>query len=59
MKRQIIAMGGGGFSGSESLALDRYILEQTSQVRPKVCFVPTPAATPRVMCFVFIRTWPP
>ena len=41
MKRQIIAMGGGGFSGSESLSLDRYILEQTGQSRPKVCFVPT------------------
>lgn len=40
--RQIIAMGGGGFSMEpENLALDRYILEQTHKSSPKVCFVPT------------------
>ena len=42
MKRQIIAMGGGGFSMEpDNLALDRYILSQTRRSRPKVCFVPT------------------
>ena len=40
--RQIIAMGGGGFSMEpENLLLDKYILEQAKKVLPKVCFVPT------------------
>lgn len=40
--RQIIAMGGGGFSMEpENLALDRYVLEQTHKPNPKVCFLPT------------------
>jgi dipeptidase E len=40
--RQIIAMGGGGFSMEpENLALDRYILDQAPKKQPKVCFLPT------------------
>ena len=40
--RQIIAMGGGGFSMEpDNLALDQYILKQTNKPCPKVCFVPT------------------
>jgi dipeptidase E len=40
--KQIIAMGGGGFSMEpDNLALDRYILEQTGKTRPAVCFLPT------------------
>ena len=40
--KQIIAMGGGGFSMEpDNLALDRYILKQTENKHPKVCFVPT------------------
>jgi dipeptidase E len=40
--QHIIALGGGGFSMEpENLALDRYILQQTNQPRPKVCFLPT------------------
>jgi peptidase E len=40
--RQIIAMGGGGFSMEpENLALDRYILDQVGKPHPKICFVPT------------------
>lgn len=40
--RQIIAMGGGGFSMEpDNLLLDRYVLKQTGKARPKVCFVPT------------------
>ena len=42
IKQQIIAMGGGGFSMEpENLLLDLYILEQSSQPNPKVCFLPT------------------
>lgn len=38
--RQIITMGGGGFSMEpENLALDRYVLAQTKAERPKVCFL--------------------
>lgn len=40
--RQIIAMGGGGFSMEpENLLLDEYILAQVKKDFPKVCFVPT------------------
>ncbi|WP_409276177.1 Type 1 glutamine amidotransferase-like domain-containing protein [Neobacillus sp. SCS-31] len=40
--RQIIAMGGGGFSMEpENLLLDKYILNQAKKDLPKVCFAPT------------------
>ena len=40
--RQIIAVGGGGFSSEpENLLLDRYILKQAGKASPRVCFVPT------------------
>jgi dipeptidase E len=40
--RQIIAMGGGGFSMEPgNLALDRYILSCAAKDSPRVCFVPT------------------
>ncbi|MBE9062028.1 peptidase E [cf. Phormidesmis sp. LEGE 11477] len=41
-QRQIIALGGGGFSMEpDNLLLDRYILEQSPHLAPKVCFLPT------------------
>lgn len=40
--RQIIAMGGGGFSMEpENPLLDRYILKQSTSKRPKICFIGT------------------
>lgn len=40
--RQIIAMGGGGFSMEpENLLLDQYILTQAKKESPNICFVPT------------------
>lgn len=40
--KQIIALGGGGFSMSpDHLQLDRYILKQSSSTKPKICFIPT------------------
>jgi dipeptidase E len=40
--RQIIAMGGGGFSMEpDNLALDRYVLAQAAKPNPKICFLPT------------------
>ena len=41
-KRQIIAMGGGGFSMEpDNLALDAYVVNQARRKRPSVCFVGT------------------
>ena len=46
--RQIIAMGGGGFSMEpRNLRLDRYILAQAKAQRPRVCFVPTASGDSR------------
>ncbi|MGE6752471.1 Type 1 glutamine amidotransferase-like domain-containing protein [Rossellomorea sp. NPDC071047] len=40
--KQIIAMGGGGFSMEpENLLLDQYIINQAGESKPKVCFLPT------------------
>ncbi|WDL96703.1 peptidase E [Alicyclobacillus sp. ALC3] len=40
--RQIIAMGGGGFSMEpDNPLLDQYVLRQSHKACPKVCFVPT------------------
>ena len=42
MTRQIIAMGGGGFSMEpDNLALDQFILTKTGKRQPSVCFIPT------------------
>jgi dipeptidase E len=41
-RRQIIAIGGGGFSiEPENAALDRYVLSQTRRSNPAVCFLAT------------------
>ncbi|MBM6618144.1 peptidase E [Bacillus suaedaesalsae] len=42
IKRQIFAMGGGGFSMEpDNPLLDRYILSLVNKERPRICFVPT------------------
>ena len=42
MKKQIIAMGGGGFSEEpDNRLLDEYFLRQSGKDNPSVCFVPT------------------
>jgi peptidase E len=42
MKKQILAMGGGGFSMEpDNLALDRFLLSLSDKERPKVCFIGT------------------
>lgn len=41
IKRQVIAMGGGGFSMEpENPLLDRYIIKQALKTTPSVCFLP-------------------
>ncbi len=40
--RQVIALGGGGFSMEpENPLLDLYVLNQSGKTKPKICFVPT------------------
>ncbi|KAA0546634.1 peptidase E [Bacillus sp. BGMRC 2118] len=42
IKRQIFAMGGGGFSMEpDNPLLDRYILSLLNKEKPRICFVPT------------------
>jgi dipeptidase E len=56
MMRQIIAMGGGGFSMEpDNLSLDRYILKQADKPRPKVCFVPTASGDADSYIFNFYK----
>ena len=58
MKRQIIAMGGGGFSMEpDNLALDRYVLEQTERPRPRVCFLPTASGDADGYCLNFFAAF--
>ena len=41
-ERQIVAMGGGGFSMEpDNRALDDFVLRLTGRARPKICFLPT------------------
>jgi peptidase E len=40
-QRNIVALGGGGFLGETSSALDDYLLRLTGKPRPRVCFIPT------------------
>lgn len=41
LPRQIVALGGGGFTEEPSTALDDYVLDATGRERPRVCFLPT------------------
>jgi dipeptidase E len=41
IRRQLIALGGGGFSMEENPALDEYVLAQSPAEEPAVAFIPT------------------
>ncbi len=42
---EIIAIGGGGFGRNpNSTIIEQYILDQSSQLKPKICFIPTASA---------------
>ncbi len=57
-ERQIIAMGGGGFSMEpDNLALDRYILAQAKNPNPVVCFVPTASGDSKEYIAKFRRSF--
>lgn len=46
-RKQIIVIGGGGFyRDGETLALERYILQQTNAASPRVAFIPTASGDP-------------
>ena len=61
-QRQILAMGGGGFTmGERTPALDRFVLELTGKAVPKVCFLPTASGDPREQVRSFherFNAWP-
>ena len=44
MERQIVALGGGGFSDREDAPLDDFVLGLAGTARPRVCFLPTASA---------------
>lgn len=49
MKKQIISIGGGGFSkygvfSDDNLGIEKYFLKQTGKDRPSICFLPTASA---------------
>ena len=56
-QRNIVALGGGGFLGEASPALDDYLLRLTGKPRPKVCFIPTASADSESTVVRFYRTF--
>jgi peptidase E len=55
---QIIAMGGGGFSMEpDNLALDRYIIEQARNERPKIAFLPQASGEARDYVLGFYKAF--
>jgi dipeptidase E len=57
--RQILAMGGGGFSMEAGNALlDDYVLELTGVERPRVCFLPTASGDADHYIVRFYRAFP-
>jgi dipeptidase E len=61
-QRQILAMGGGGFTMQEpSVALDRLVLSLTGKPVPRICFLPTASGDGREQTTRFYErfsTWP-
>jgi peptidase E len=61
-QRQILAMGGGGFTmGERTPALDRFVLELTHRPVPRICFLPTASGDPRDQVRAFYErfgAWP-
>ncbi len=49
IKRQIVALGGGGFlMEPDNPLLDKYILALSGKARPKICFIPTASGDAQV-----------
>lgn len=58
-RKQIIALGGGGFSMEASPLLDDYILASSGAARPRVCFVPTASGDAEGYVARFYRAFAP
>jgi dipeptidase E len=59
-KRQIVAMGGGGFlMAGDDGALDDYVLSLTRKGRPRVCFLATATGDSRDYIVKFYEAFPP
>ncbi|HEY5921446.1 MAG TPA: peptidase E [Kofleriaceae bacterium] len=56
-RRQIIAMGGGGFSMETTPLLDDFILSRARRNRPRVCFVPTASGDSPTYIVKFYRAF--
>ena len=57
-KRQVIALGGGGFSSEpQNLALDRYILSQSGEEKPRVAFIGTATGNSAIYAANFYRAY--
>lgn len=59
MSRQIVALGGGGFSDRPSSALDDYVLSLSSAAEPRVCFLPTASGDSESYVATFYRAFAP
>ena len=57
--KQIIALGGGGFSTEESPLLDDYILQVCGKDQPKICFIPTASGDEESYLIKFYRRFSP
>ncbi len=56
MKRQIFALGGGGFSADAPVpAIDQYFLNLTGKPEPRVCFIPTACGDSQIRIGGFFR----
>ena len=56
-KRNIVALGGGGFLGEITTLLDDYLLRLTGKSRPRVCFIPTASADSEGSLLRFYRAF--
>ena len=61
MKRQIIALGGGGFSNdpedADGRQLDQVILDATAKKRPRICFIGTASGDAESLALKFYRAF--
>lgn len=56
--KQIIAMGGGGFTDEQSnLKIEHYLVKQTKKKNPKVCFLPQASAESQEYIVKFYQTF--
>jgi len=59
IKKQIIAMGGGGFSMEDTPFLDDYLLRICKKSRPRICYIPTASGDAESNILRFYRRFAP